>query len=160
MWKRIVKDCGGGKVLPYLCFLSLGWTLVKIGSLEDWSMMSKVWKWKLKWLLITWLFLHWFVVCWNRKAMPEFSLTFLGSEFTCLLSAFRAPSKLACHLPYRFIVSNWYSWGKNRGSQSLLERQGTSKVIYLHFFKWEMWGPERWSTSPNVHRFLGQRLED
>lgn len=66
--------------------------------------------------------------------MPELSLTFLGSEFTCLVSAFRAPSKLACHLPYLLIANNPYSWGKSRDSQYLLKRQRTSKVFYLHFF--------------------------
>lgn len=33
----------------------------------------------------------------NRRAVPELPLTFLGWEFTCLVSAFRAQSKLACH---------------------------------------------------------------
>lgn len=115
---------------------------------------------KKRWVLITRLLLHWLIVCWNRKAMPELPLAFLGSEFTCLVSAFRAQSKLVCHLPYIFITNNLYSWGKKRDSQPLLERQRISKVICLHFFmnKWEIWGSERWSTCPKVHSLLGRRL--
>lgn len=79
------------------------------------------------------VFLHWLVAHSNRKPMPELSLTFLGSEFTCLVSAFRTPLKLACHLPYLFIANNLCSWGKNRDSQSLLKRQRTSRVHCLYF---------------------------
>lgn len=125
----------------------------KIGHLKDGSIMNKVWKWKLKWFLTTWLFLHWLVVCWNRKAMPELSLTFLGSEFTCLVSAFRAPSKLACHLPHLFIANNWCSWGKNLFQRG--EGPWKSSVFTSLPSEWDIWGPERWSTSLQVHSFLG-----
>lgn len=125
MWKVECEErLWRGKVPPCLCFLCLRWTLVKTGSWKDESVMNSLEM--NRWPLIIWLFLHWLVVHSNRKAMPELSLTFLGSEFTCLVSAFRAPSKLACHLPYLFIASNPCSWGKNRDSQSLLKRQRPS----------------------------------
>lgn len=130
----------------------------KRGHLKDGSIMNKVWKWKLKWFLTTWLFLHWLVVCWNRKAMPELSLTFLGSEFTCLVSAFRAPSKLACHLPHLFIANNWCSWGKNLFQRG--EGPWKSSVFTSLPSEWDIWGPEWWSTSLQVHSFLGWKLDD
>lgn len=60
--------------------------------------------------------------------MPELSLTFLGSEFTCLVSTFRALSKLACHLPYLLIASKLYSWGRKRDYMCLLEREKPLKA--------------------------------
>lgn len=150
MWRKIVE---GERSL----LISVSWVWdelwEKVGHLKDESVMNKVWKWKLKWFLTTWLFLHWLVVCWNRKAMPELSLTFLGSEFTCLVSAFRAPSKLACHLSYHFIANNWCSWGKNLFQRG--ERPWKSSVFTSLPSKWDIWGPERWRTSLQVHSFLG-----
>lgn len=90
----------------------------KYRSFEGWVYDEQSLKMK-RWLLITWLFLHWLVVRWNRKVMPELSLTFLGSEFTCLVSAFRVPSKLACHLFYLFIANNLYGLGKKRDAEPL-----------------------------------------
>lgn len=70
----------------------------------------------------------------NSRAVPELPLTFLGWEFTCLVSAFRAQSKLACHLPYLAITNNTYAREMNSASQPALEGRRTTVVSLGHLF--------------------------
>lgn len=70
----------------------------------------------------------------NSRAVPELPLTFLGWEFTCLVSAFRAQSRLACHLPYLVITNNTYAREMNSASQPALERRRTTVVSLGHLF--------------------------
>lgn len=66
----------------------------------------------------------------NRRAVPKLPLTFLGCEFTCLVSAFGAQSKLACCLLYLAIANNSYTL-ENSAMQPSLEMKDHHFQLFL-----------------------------
>lgn len=70
----------------------------------------------------------------NRRAVPELPLTFLGCEFTCLVSAFRAQSKLACHGLISPSSPTNNSRNNSASQQPAIERWRTTTVSLLHLF--------------------------